>query len=184
MLRKKILLLAVGAVLLFPFESDAALFQRFKDRRAEREQATTVQAPTQTNSECRYVNGVCVTHGGSGVVQLPPGTTGGDPELDAYMATLGYVNPSAVLQAAPEVPEETQVVVEIAGSVALENANVLAKAEALMVAEAELKTAVEAEKQAIALQVVEYEKLITNMQNQVLDLIARGETLKGEGEEE
>lgn len=96
MFTKKVLLVAFGAMLMFPFQSDAQLFKRRAERKANQQQAPTIQAPA-TNSACIFVEGQCIVH--SAQTQATTGTVPvlvptGDYEMDAYMARLYGVVPA------------------------------------------------------------------------------------------
>ena len=109
MFGRKTLLVAMVATLLFPLESDGQLFKGRANRRANRNPATTVQAPV-ANTTCRFdpITGKCIVH----PEQAGATAASSDPEMDAYMAHLyGAVPDQETAPAvAPAVPKaETKV---------------------------------------------------------------------------
>lgn len=127
---------AFGAVLLFPSESDGQLFKRLKARRAK-----TVEAPVN-NTTC--TDKQCPIHGGGNA-------TNEDAEMEAYLATLGYVQAAGIAEVAPDVPAPEAALVPAATEaqdVDAALAGVEQAESALALAEEVLERAVEAENQA------------------------------------
>jgi len=96
---KKLVIVAVGAMLMFPTVSDAQLFKGRANRRANRNAATTVRAPTNTGTCVYNSQGQCITHTGSANSATVANKTG-DTEYDNY---LEYLSGGAAVQA-PAVP--------------------------------------------------------------------------------